>query len=110
MCQAYEGERNAIISGEHFASIRGFKAALLNQSETYNQCGGDMYASKAYDHGFDCYQGRILPYAMELKYRDYCETVLKKEWYGYGLKNLRDIENEFKKTGELPEILKKLLS
>lgn len=113
MCQAYEGERAAIVSGENFASLRGFKAALLNKPQTSNPYHKQFegYNFRAWDHGWNCFMGphRLFPFALELEYHQHCEIVLKKDWYDYGLAVLRKMEKQFEKTGKLPAILKKLL-
>ena len=84
MCQAYEGERAMIVSGENRASLEGFKAALLNKRKTSNPYHKQYqgYDFKAWDHGWSCFNEspRLFPFALELKYREHCKIIFKKDF------------------------------
>jgi len=69
MCQAYDGERASIITGENYATIEGFAAArkgLPKSANPHREFG--MYDREAWDHGWDCWHHKILPWALERVY------------------------------------------
>jgi len=97
MCQAYEGERNSILSSENYACIKGFTAAKSSKPKTNNPYYSG-YEYEAWNNGWECYQERILPWALERHYH------AKGDISG-GAK----ARNYFKRTGKLTKKLEKLL-
>ncbi|MBI2023064.1 hypothetical protein HYT01_00680 [Candidatus Giovannonibacteria bacterium] len=102
MCQAYEAERNFIVSGEHYNTIQGFAAAYRGEPKSVNPHNkyGILkydYDRIAWDHGWDCWHVRLLPYALELKLDNGGGRVCFKA------------SEEFKKTGKLPAGLERYL-
>lgn len=66
MCQAYDGERASIVASENRATIEGFTAArkgLPKSANPHTKFG--KYDSDAWDHGWDCWRHKILPWALE---------------------------------------------
>lgn len=98
MCQAYEAERNFIVHGEHFNTIKGFAAARNGEPKKSNPNGQySKYDRESWDHGWDCWHARILPYALELKLEN------KDGWTRFRA------SQEFKETGTLPKPLEQIL-
>lgn len=65
MCQVYESERASIVRGENQATIAGFVAALKNLPKSKNPHDSFReYDRKAWDHGWNCWQIKILPWAL----------------------------------------------
>ena len=75
MCQAYEAEYTSIVRGENRATIAGFKAAQNGEEKRRNPHSSkyDGYNYDAWNHGFDCFKERLLPWAIERQYTDYKE-------------------------------------
>ncbi len=70
MCQAYEGERAAIVAGEDHATIKGFAAARNGMSQESNPYAWSKYDGKAWDLGWGCWQEGLLPWSLEKIYRE----------------------------------------
>src|SRR3989344_6797004 len=99
MCQAYEAERNFIVSGEHYNTIKGFAAARKGEPKASNSQGQFIkYDREAWDHGWDCWHERIFPYGLELKIKDLNKRI-----------NLQQISEQFKKSGKFPNELEQYL-
>jgi len=95
MCQASEGEYNALRSMAFSATERGFAAAYFNKPE----------ARKSYDHtdwesGFTSVAQRHIPYAMEVFINETMEAACGKFYCRYF--DLSRIKQAYKETGELP--------
>lgn len=66
MCQAYEGEASYIQKSEGRATIEGFKAAKNGEPITKNPHREySIYEREAWNHGWRCFQSKLLPYAIE---------------------------------------------
>ncbi|MDO8495473.1 MAG: hypothetical protein Q7S32_03050 [bacterium] len=97
MCQAYEAERYLIAYSENSATIVGFKAARDGQTKDTNP-HRLKYEREAWDHGWACWQTRLLPWALEKHYysvNDY--------------KGARQAREQFENYGTLPQDLEDLL-
>ncbi|MDO8504283.1 MAG: hypothetical protein Q7S36_00320 [Candidatus Liptonbacteria bacterium] len=69
MCQAYDGEWASITASENFAVIKGFAAARKGLPKSANpHAKFGKYDREAWDHGWDCFHERILPWALERHY------------------------------------------
>lgn len=70
MYQAYEAERAGIVGEENIAIIMGFAAARAGKPKSANPFRANlshMYAIKAWDHGWNCWNQNppLLPWALE---------------------------------------------
>lgn len=90
MCQAYEGERAAIVAGENYATKQGFKAAATGGKLEDNPDKWSIYSGNAWYHGFACWMSGLLPWAIERELER-----------GTGQRTA----NTFRQTGELPTSL-----
>ena len=97
MCQQYENERRAICSMENDAAGLGFKDASLGKEEDSNPYTF-RYEREAWEHGWSCYQGRMLPWAIE--------KILRDE---INIETSISAMNEFKESGRLTEDITKVL-
>jgi|SRR3989338_8702294 len=100
MCQAYEDERAGIVDSEHRATIKGFAAAKFNKPQSSNPFTTlyFSYERDAWNQGWECWQERLLPYALEKMYH-------QKGQY----KEAQDAREKFKETGELLPELEKIV-
>lgn len=70
MCQAYEGERASIVMSENQATIAGFVAARKGLPKSANPHAPIWrYDREAWDHGWNCWQIKILPWALAQELR-----------------------------------------
>jgi hypothetical protein len=71
MCQAYEGERRAIVAGENIASVKGFAAAHANKPKSANPHKSPFckYQHDAWNHGWESYKEGHFPWGLEKLYR-----------------------------------------
>src|SRR3989344_6417478 len=69
MCQAYEGERAAIVALEDSATLKGFAAARNGVSKDSNPYDWSKSYRDAWNHGWGCWQESLLPWALEERYR-----------------------------------------
>src|SRR3989338_16359 len=88
MCQAYDGEARAAVSGENALTLRGFAAAFVGKPNPYSQCSG--YEVDAWTHGWRCFHEGLLPSAVKQAYAR----------AGHSLPS--EIDVHFKETKELP--------
>lgn len=98
MCQAYEGERAAIVAGEEHAQIKGFAAARFGVSENSNPYTWCKYDKAAWDLGWGCWQEGLLPWALERQYRQKVD-----------LRVVYAAVDEFKLSRKLPTELEKIV-
>lgn len=100
MCQAYDAERAVILAKENLATLRGFAAARLARQKSENPYHqkGEMYSFDAWNHGWNCWWERILPWALEKTYHS------RGDYAG-----AQQARFSFEKTGKLPEELEKIV-
>ena len=68
MCQAYESERNGIISSENYECCKGYDAAKAGRVyENQHHPIYEQYRYNAYKHGYECFKVGIVPFAVELR-------------------------------------------
>lgn len=96
MCQAYEAERNFIISMEMFEEKEGFKAAYLGKHVTEHPSSLFGYSLDAWINGFESFKHRVLPWGIGRE-------------FGSDFRSRREAEELFKSTGELNSSVKNFL-
>jgi len=100
MCQEYDNEHAQIVAEEHAATVRGFASAYFGKSLD----GSPTFYIDKYLSGYSCVAKRQIPYALELVvYSSY------KGDYSDWLEYKRKMQEEFKKSGNLPEDISRLL-
>lgn len=100
MCQAYDCEWALIVAEENRATMCGFAAAQFHSSKTENPYHqkSEMYSFDAWNHGWNCWQERMLPGALEKTYQ------LRGDYAG-----AQQARIYFEKTGKLLEELEKIV-
>lgn len=99
MCQAYEAERAAIVSGENYSTRKGFTAAAIGANLEDNPLSWSIYDGQAWYHGFACWHEGLLPWAIESHYvRDRLVAQGKSAYGG----EAQQLVSDFRNTGRLP--------
>ncbi|MBI4152395.1 hypothetical protein HY495_01680 [Candidatus Woesearchaeota archaeon] len=98
MCQAYEGERAGIVALEDRATIKGFAAARAGFSKSANPYYWSGLFTEAWDHGWGCWQEKLLPWALEQRYRTITDIPTSIH-----------ARQKFKETQDLPPELERIV-
>jgi hypothetical protein len=88
MCQYFKSERRVLISLEQTATRNGFYAAKDGKPKSANPSVwtvGDKQYSDPYkddwDHGWDCWHSRVLPWAIQKLFVDERQRSMIKDYF-----------------------------